>query len=255
MSNDSKEMLPASIDDLPISNVSDAALVKLTERTFLPYVKLLGTGSAEAESGERKPGTWIFCRGKDNITDLTNSVEMLIVASRAKACRKTQTGILSYYDMDSEEYKKIEADSQVPGQMGTWHGTEFLGWLRAMRAWFTYHASSETARGRSAELITMLMNWRESRLARKKAREEGKKEHELPAEKRPQVTFKSTLVTYTSVNKKQWAPVFAPATTPFSEYPSLEDIRDHTTKFLNPPKKDVETVQAGADASPGETRG
>lgn len=239
----------ANLDDLPVSNVNDAQLAKLTERSFLPYLKLLVTSSAECESGSYKPGSWIFCRGKDNITDLTGSFEGLVIASRPRACRKTMTGILNFYDMESEEYKKVERDSQIDGTMGCWHGTEFLGWVRSMRSWVTYHASSETARGRSAELITMLLNWRSSRTERKRLRDSGTPEASLPAEKRPQVTFKSGLVTYTSINKKQWAPVFAPCTTPFSEYPSLEDIRDYTTKFLNPPKKDVETVQAGTDAA------
>lgn len=240
-------------DDFQIANVSDAQLSKLTERAFLPYVKLIGTGSAEAESGVYKPGTWIFCKGKDNITDLTNSTEILLLCSRPRACRKTQTGILSYYDMDAAEYKKVEADSQIKGNMGAWHGTEFLVWSRAMRAFCTYHASSATARGRCAELITLLMNWRDSRDARKKAKAAGNEE---PQEKRPQCTFKSVLIEYKSINKKQWGPVFAPATTPFSEYPSLEEMKSQSTRFLAPPKSDVETVTAGKDSQPtAEGRG
>lgn len=247
--------LTKDFDSLPVSNVDDATLQKLTERTFLPYIKFLVGTSAEAESGAHKAGEWIFCRGKDNVTPLTNSWEGLVVASRPRACRKTQNGILNFYDMDSEEYKKVEVDAAKDGMTGSWHGTEFLVWVRGNRSWAVFHASSETNRSRSGELVTMLLNWKKSRMARKDAKEKGLPESEWPVERRPQTTFKSIQVEYKSVNKKGWAPVFGPCTTPFSEYPTMQEIVDQTTKFLNPPKKDVETVAAGTDAGTQEGRG
>ena len=71
--------------------------------------------------------------------------EAMVVASRPLACRKTMTGVLRYYDMSSPEFAKVEADSQIKGNMGAWFGPEFLIWVRQQQAWASFHASSATA--------------------------------------------------------------------------------------------------------------
>ena len=201
--------------DLPISSVDDSKLAKLAERRFLPFVQLLGTSSTEAEDGSIKPGTYIFQRDQSKKDELTSSFEALVVATRPLACRKTMTGVLRYYDMGSAEFTKIEADSQVKGQMGAWFGPEFLIWVRQLQAWATYHASSATAQSRSAELLTILKNWAAARKAKKLAIENAGTDEAALAKANaivvpnPQVTFKCSLTQYNN-GKKQWAPMFAP---------------------------------------------
>lgn len=246
-----EKMAMATTDlDLPISNLDEAGLAKLTERRFLPFVKLLGTSSKEVEDGTIKPGTYILQRDQSSKLELTGSFEALVIASRSLACRKTTTGVLRYYDIKSPEYAKIEAESQIKGQMGCWHGPEFLIWVRAHQQWATFHASSATAQGRAVELFTILKNWQAARQAKKAAIEAGQPGAADIVVPNPQVTFKSGKVTYNSNGKTQWAPTFAPCTTPFSQVPPFEEVRAQTLKFVNPPKSEQETVEAGEGAQP-----
>lgn len=252
--------LPAVQDlDLPIANLPEAKIDKMSERKFLPYVRLIGTSSKEAEDSSVNPGNFVLMRDTNTRVMLTSSFEALVVALRSVACRKTEKSLLRYYDMESAEYKKIEEESRIPGQMGAWHGPEFLIWVRSLRTWATFHCSSETARGRSADLITILKTWANARAAKKRAiLEAGDDPAKLEVAQgivvaNPQVTFKCGLVKYQRVNKSQWAPQFVPNTTPFSEVPPFEEVREYSLQFQNPPKTEKETVQAGEGAT--ETRG
>lgn len=241
--------------DLPISALPDSQIAKLAQRSFLPFVKLIGTSSKEAESGNTRPGTYVLQRDDTNKVDLTGSFEALVIAMRSVACRKTMTSVLRYYDMDHEEYKKIEVDAAKKGNMGAWHGPEYLIWVRAQRAWATYHASSETARGRSSELTTTLKNWAAARQAKKAAIQADPAKGGAIVVPNPQVTFKCSLVFYRAIGKNQWAPTFAPCTTPFSEVPSFEETREQSIKFQSPPKSEQQTITPGADAAAEESRG
>lgn len=246
--------------DLPISNIPEAKLAKLSERAYLPFIKLCS--SDDDISKFKNPGTWLLCRDATSKTDITNSIEFLVLCARPLACHTTTTGIERYYDMDSKEYQEVEKLSQTPNHVGDWHGTDYLIWLRAQRQWATWHASSETHRQRAEVLSAMLIKWKADREAKKlaitKAQESGDaaalKAAQAIVVAMPQAKMGSELVTYKRYNSKKWGAVISPVTTPFSEFPPFEEIRDRVNKFIAPPKSEKETLDAAADA-PTPSRG
>jgi len=240
--------------DLPISNVPDSELAKLSDRSYLPYIKLVGTSSKEAEDGSVKPGTYLLYKDQSTKLDLTNSFEVMVVATRPLACRKTSSTTLRFYDMASADYKAVEIDAAKDGMTGTWFGPEFLVWVRSLKMWATFHASSATAQGRSANLVTILRQWASAKASKKQAisaadTDEARARAQAIIVPNPQATFRSTLISYAKINKKQWGPEFVPCTTPFSEVPSFEELREQAMKFVNPAKVEKETVAAGEGAS------
>lgn len=248
--------------DLPISSIPRAQLAKMSERAYLPFIKLCSTD--EDISKFKNPGTWLLCKDATTKQDITSSIEFLIVASRALACHTTTVGIDRFYDINSEDYKEVERLSNIPNRTGDWHGTDFLMYLRAQRQWVTWHAASETHRQRAEVLTDILFKWEDAKAAKKaeiaKAvaafgadSEQAKAAREIiiPA---PQAKMGSELVFYKRYNSKKWAAVISPVTTPFAEYPPFEDIRDRVLKFINPPKQEKEELDTKG-STPSSTRG
>lgn len=243
----SSSMVPAGaadLDNLPITGSADAAkLDKLAGSGFLPYVQLIGSSSGAVKEGKMLPGRWTFNRGRDKMEELSPVFECLVLSRRACAKHKTNKGILSFYDQDHPEYKKIEHESKAGGMNGYWHGTEYLGWYPGFKEFFAYHASNPTARSASKDLNTILKAW-----------EDALKEMAVkPKEQRvavpnPQVKFACTLVPYSNGNK-QWGPVFTRATTPFSVLPKWSDVLEQCEKFSKPPTSKVETAPVAAAGS------
>lgn len=259
MTDENMAMVQADLD-LPISNIPEAKLAKLSERAYLPFLKIAST---EQDTAVHKPGTWLLCKDAQTKQDVTNVIEFLVIAARPLACHTTTVGIDRYYDMDSKDYAEVIKLSEIPNHTGDWHGTDFLLWLRAQRCWATWHASSETHRQRSETLTGILQQWaldrRNKKLAIEKAVASGDqaaiqkaKDIVVPA---PQAKMGTELVFYKRYNSRKWAAVISPVTTPFSEVPPFEEIRDRSLKFQNPPKSEKETLNTvGADA-PASTRG
>lgn len=247
--------------DLPISNIPEAKLAKMSERAYLSFIKLCSSDDDVAKF--RAPGNWLLCRDAQSKQDITNSIEFLVCAARPLACHTTTTGIDRYYDMESGDFKEVQRLSEIPNRIGDWWGTDYLLWLRAQRQWVTWHASSETHRQRAEVLTGILQQWvldkRNKKLAIDKAVASGDA-NAIAAAKAivvpmPQAKMGSELVTYKKYNSKKWAATISPVTTPFSEYPTFEEIRERVTKFIDPPKKEKESLDTtGADA-PAPTRG
>lgn len=256
------EMLPVQDDlDLPVSNIPRQELAKLSERAYLPFIKLCSADEDIAKFKE--PGAWLLCRDAQSKQNITNVIEFLVVAARPLACHTTTTGIERYYDMGSKEYAEVKRLSEIPNHMGDWWGTDYLLWLRVQRQWCTWHASSETHRQRAEVLTGILINWEDDRKKKKAAIDAAVKSGDAEAIERakaivvpmPQAKMGSELVYYKRYNSKKWAATISPITTPFSEYPTFEDIRERSLKFQNPPKVSKETLNTeGADA-PTPTRG
>jgi hypothetical protein len=256
----SNEMVKHEDLDLPISNIPEAQLAKMSERAYLPFIKI---ASSDKEMATHKPGTWLLCKDATSKRDCGKPLEVLVIAARPLACHTTLTGIDRYYDMASKEYQMVKDLSEKPNHMGDWWGTDYLLWIRSQRAWATWHASSETHRQRADVLTGILQQWaldrRNKKLAIEKATASGDQAAVAAAQAivvpNPQASLGTELVFYKRYNSNKWAATLAPITTPFSEVPAFEEIRERSLKFQNPPVAEKEELNtAGADA-PASTRG
>lgn len=256
----SNEMVVHDELDLPISNIPEAKLATLSERAYLPFIKIC---SSDKEMAVNKPGTWLLCKDATNKKDVGRPIDVLVIAARPLACHTTLTGIDRFYDMESKEYKEVQSLSEKPNHMGDWWGTDYLLYIRAQRAWCTWHASSETHRQRADVLTGILQQWgldrRNKKLSIEKAKASGDDKALAAAQAitvpNPQAQMGTELVFYKRYNSNKWAATIAPVTTPFSEVPTFEEIREKSEKFRNPPKSEKEELEGATADAPTPTRG
>lgn len=210
ITNYGDELIP--LDLIPQSD-DNGVLAVATASGFLPRLQLYGGNSDACKEGKIGIGRWGLVRG-DSIEDLGPTVDVLVCAGRAKAVRIAGETIISSFDHQSEEFKAIQADSDVEDS-GCMYGPEFLVYVPSAGVFATYFMQSKTAR------------------------KEAKGVHALL---RKAATLKAKLI---STKKYKWhGPEVAPCSTPF-QMPDLAILKSEIEKFQNQKASGpAETVEA-----------
>jgi exonuclease III len=246
--------------DFPIqpSDSNQKSLDALSGSKYLPRVQLIDSNSKLCKEKGVKAGTYLLIRSNDSYDDLTNTFDTMVLARRAKAVRMGQAGIFSFFDPEHDEFKKIIDESEVRDS-GCFYGPEYLGYLKNQKTWFTLLCASKTARRSSTDINIILQKFDASRRLKKAWHElkdakvpntdqrwiemlaEGVRYDEEPKIFNPFVTFRSSIKRKSTYS--WWGMDVTPCSTPFGVAPPADEIKEQVTKFLNPPKTDVETVQ------------
>lgn len=185
-----------------------------TSGKWLPRVQLFGRTSNEVAEEKIKAGNHGLVTGK-TLVDLGGEFDCLPVAFRPKAMDLSGDNIITVYDHQSAEFKRIAVQSEVK-ESQCMYGPEFLIWVPKQQKWATYFCSNKTSRRAAPDFKELLT---------------------LPA------TVRSTLIKTT---KYMWhGPVFLPCSTPF-DLPTDESLAEEVEKFNNPPANEVEKVAPAA---------
>ena len=186
--------------------------------SYLPRLQLYGGNSDACKEGKIGIGRWGLTID-DSITDLTPEVDVVILSWRPKALQIDGETIITEYDPNSDNFKKIAALSDEKDS-GCMFGPEFLVYIPGHN-FATLYMSSKTAR-REAKNVRPLL---------------GKA-----------ATLKCRLI---KTVKYSWhGPVVVPCSAPLT-LPPLSEIQGQITKFQNPPKQEVEIV---SDEGTGRAR-
>jgi len=246
--------------DFPIQpeGQGNKSLDALSANKYLPRVQLLDGNSKLCKEKGQKAGNYLLIRSNDSFDDLTNQFDTIVFARRAKAVRMNTAGIFSFFDPEHDEFKKIMDESEVKDS-GCFYGPEYLGYLKGLKTWYTLLCGSKTARRSSSDLNTILQKFDKSRALKKAWHDlkdakvphadpkwvemlaEGVRFDEEPKIFNPFVTFRSSIKR--KANYTWWGMDISHCSTPFGVSPPAEEIQEQITKFLNPPKNDVETVE------------
>lgn len=211
----------------------------LAKGGWLPRLQLEGSSSTLVKLDKIEKACYAFHTGKDKFYSLGKSVDVLVLAYRAKALNiKNPKKILTSYDRKSREFQAIEdlansTDKQE--KKGCMYGLEFLLYIPSVPD------QAET------KFCTLFMG---SPTSRRSARD-----------LKPYIdgdTLESRCCTLSSQKLKNeeyvWEGItIHPCTTPLS-YPSDDEIIQQVTDFRNPPKTSFELVQDG-DIEAEEARG
>lgn len=186
-------------------------LVAAASQSFLPRLQL-GGGNSEAVKEGKVPMGHYFIAESSAVTPLAASVDVLVIAWQPKAVRIIGDDVNSYTDFNSNEFKKIMAESDVPDSGCMW-GMEFLVYSPLVSKFLSFFMCSKSARRVAPEVKALL-----GRAA----------------------TLKAKLVKST---KYSWhVPVVTPCSTPF-DIPKVEDIKVAAAKFQQQPESTTETVE------------
>lgn len=173
---------------------------------YLPRIQLEGTQSKLVVKDQIKAGHFALIES-DSFEDLTKSVDVLVLAWRAKALRTDGETVESDFDIKSKRFQQIQAESEI-SDSGCMFGPEFLLWVPSYQKFCTFFMASKSAR-------------REARNVKDKIGYAG--------------TLTSKLI---ETKKYTWyAPEIISCTTPF-DLPDPEEMMEQIEGFKNPPKEE-----------------
>lgn len=135
-------LIPADIGD---SSKADSALVVANNKDYFPRMKLCqGNAKEVLKKNVASGGNFALIKGKDDIEDLGDSIDLVICSGRSKAMR-TGDQIIAVFEDDSDEFKKIMSESKVKDS-GCFYGAEYLVYIPAVGTFATLFLNNPTMR-------------------------------------------------------------------------------------------------------------
>ena len=139
-----------------IPETDEQALASLTKvGDYLPYVSLYATSAGAVLEGKIAAGNFGLVVNQV-ILDLKREFNCHVIMYRPKAMIIGDS-ILSYYDMNSPEFKAAKATADLPGMNNALAGLEFLIFLPDVGddgTFATFFAANKSARKESANIRT-----------------------------------------------------------------------------------------------------
>jgi hypothetical protein len=197
---------------------------------YIKSMKLYTKGKA-IDKGQIGPGRYGVYEGKDDITDLGTSIDLLVFARRPFAIDMSDLeNIVRCYDTSDPVFAEIRAKSGEQNS-GCQSGVDLLVFERSTASFYSWFAGSKSTLKAASELFGYMP------IPQEVADAKGiESRGPLP------VTCKVKLVegrfTY-------HVPVVQKCSTPFTNLPAESVIVDALTKFLNPRTDQVESAEEG----------
>ena len=216
----------ANIDSAEVAVQSDDVFNSIsTSQSYLPRLQLMTANSDKCKSGEFPINHYARVHDSD-YRDLTNTVDILVVAWRPLAIETTDDGgVLTYFDpkvVDNKptgDFARVQAIADKGGMNGCMYGPQYLVWVPSEQEFMTFLMASKTAR-RASKSVKARMH---------EAGTLGSQE------------IKGKEFTW-------WGPTCQACTTPF-EMPSEEEVKKQMQTFLNPPEPEVEKAEEAGEGA------
>jgi hypothetical protein len=192
---------------------------------FLDRIQLFQGTSSVAKQGKIPPGQYGIPRN-DDVEVLGASVDVLILAARAKALDTSGDTPVAAYDAASAEFIRIKTQADTVQDSGCMHGLEFLLIERTTGNFYTYFANTASARREAGKLVPTT----------------GVKPMTLSAE-------------YVEKGKWTWhAPVYKACSAAFANLPPVDKIKAQVDKFNNPQASNGGAEEVKKDEAAGKRR-
>lgn len=210
---------------------------------FLARLQLYTKGKA-IDKGHIRPGHYGIPESGDDITDLTDSIDVLVLARRPKAIDMSdKEAIIVSHDNESAEFKRIAA-AALEKESNCMYGPSFLVIERSTGRFLEFFCGSKSTRGEAKRIYPFLP------LSAADIQARGLTDQE-PHGPLP-MTLNSRLVEKGSFS---WhVPVVAKCSTPFSKLPTAEKMVAEVLKFVNPQANTVEKVEEKSDGKKKRVR-
>jgi len=208
---------------------------------FLSRLQLYTKGKA-IDKGLIKPGHYGIPVSEEEITDLGDSIDLLVIARRPKAIDMTdKEAIIVVHDSNSPEFQRIAAQS-AEKESHCMYGPSFLVFERNTGKFYEFFCGSKSTRTEAKKIYPFLPLTQADIDAR------GLKDVEahgpLP------MTLKSR---YVEKGSFSWhVPVVQKCSVPFKNEPAVEALVKEIGKFLT--FKDAEQVEKVAEPEGGKKK-
>jgi len=207
---------------------SDKAMSEVTKAgDFLPYIQVMGSNNDKVKAGDFPMGHFALMKAKVAVNLGRHFIGMML-SWRPKAMQY-KPEVLSFYNPESEVFKKIEMESMQP-RSNKGFGPEILFWLPDHSEFASLFLGNITGRVEAPNFLAAL---KEGKLATKVACE---------------------LVEYKKQKNSYHGARYYPYDVPVTQLPDPTKLQEVLTKFNNPPETDKEPAEA-AEASEADDRG
>lgn len=187
--------------------------------SFLGRLQLYTKGKA-INRGLVSPGEYGIPENDENITRLTNSVDVIPLARRPKAIDMSdKDAVVQSFDPNSDAFKAIADKSNTPDS-GCMYGVSFLLWIPVIARFVEFFCGTKTSRSEAGKLYPF-----------------------LPSAEQPArvATLGSRVI---ETDRFSWhAPTIKESSTPPQNLPNEKQLVDEISKFLNPKVEQVEKVE------------
>ena len=227
------ELVQMDLSQLPSTQVGgDDVYTDLAKGAdFLPRLQLFTKGKA-IDKGLIRPGHYGIPESAEDITDLGDTIDVLLLARRPKAIDMSdKDAIIVVHDNTSDEFKRIAATS-AEKESNCMYGPSFLVIERSTGRFMELFCGSKSTRPEAKKMYPFMPLTAADIQARGLTGEEP--HGPLP------MTLKSRLVE----KAFSWhVPVVVKCSTPFAKLPSNDKILAEILKFINPAASTVEKVE------------
>lgn len=241
MTEENSITIPQDISGGLVKYSAEDLLAMTGGSEYLPRLQVVGLNSELVGEKKAVAGNLICIWTKDRIRDLALEQDVLFVTMRPKALRidKAQNAITEIFDRNSDEFKKIQADSMLKDS-GCMFGLEFLVYIPSINEFAGFFCGSKTSR-REAPAILDLMT-------------KGHDGDNRPMYGAAMITIKSHFIPRAQGRQYAWYAFKAiKCSTPPATLPDDEDLKEHVERFNNPPVSKIEKVETTGATSGRET--
>ena len=243
--NDNTNLVPMNFEQLPATQVgSDDQFTDLARSAdYLSRLQLFTKGKAV----NRKlvgPGNYGIPVTDDEVTDLTDQIDIIPLARRPKAIDMTDSeAIIVSYDPETTEFQRI-ADKSLEKESHCMYGPSFLVYERSQNAFLEFFCGNKSSRS-EAKKIYPYLPLTQADIDAKAAK--GDDVSTLVPHGPLPLTLKSRLV---EKGTYSWhVPVVNKCTTAFTKIPPMDRIVKEINAFLTVKDNGVER------ATPAQTAG
>ena len=200
--------------------------------TFLARIQLYGRGLA-VDKDQISKGHFGVPRGDEDIQDLGKSVDVLVIARRAKALDVSdKTNLIETTDPDDGEFNRIVDLADNTKDSKCMYGPSYLVYERTTNKFYEFFCCTKSSRYESSKINTYLPVTQAMLDAGLTEETElrGPKPMNLAAQ-------------YIERNDYAWfAPKVADGITPFDKFPSMDEVKTELDRFLKKQSADVKVV-------------
>lgn len=152
----SNTLIPLS--ELGVKELEPTSISALTRTSdFLPQVRVYGASNDVVKENKFPMGHFGLYTSKDNIVDLGEQFDCLVISSRPRAGTVTGDSPISFYNMDSEEFKDMQRRAMNKEQ-GYMVGLEYLLWIAKIEKFALFWMGNPTLRRESEKVKASVGN-------------------------------------------------------------------------------------------------
>lgn len=131
----------------------EKALAELTQAgDYLPALRIFGSESAIVKEGKFPMGHWGLYFSADKIVDLSESVDVLVIAWRARASiMMSDDQPINYFNPESDNFNNIKEKSKA-GEQGYLAGLEYFLYIPSVKKYALLFCGNKTLRRESSNI-------------------------------------------------------------------------------------------------------